>query len=347
MLSASYAGGIIGPLVATMADRIGRKTGMLVGLTIFTIGSVLMVIFPNIFIFFVAILLGTFGRNIVIPAMVAYIGDQVPFESRGKAIGIVETSWSLAFILFIPLVGLLMEKFGWQTPFIFLAVSGLIMLASVQIVIPPDNIPRHAYRQNPFAYLKLVLANRYAVYGLVMGVFIFTGSASIQIIYGVWLQDAFKLSITALGLASTVIGFAQLAGELLSAALVDRIGKKKSVYIGLVITIFVSAMIFWLDDTLPGSLVWLFIFFIGLEYAVISSLSMMSEIVPEACASVIAIFYATVSIGFTVGPAVAPLLYRHGFSVNTLSCIFLFGCGLFFLSKIRMPKNAVRDKLPA
>jgi MFS family permease len=100
-----------------------------------------------------------------------------------------------------------------------------------------------------------------------------------------------------------------------------------------------AGMIFWLDNTLSGSLVWLFIFFIGLEYAVISSLSMMAEIVPQARASVIAIYYATVSIGFSLGPAVTPLLYRHGFALNSLACVFLFGGALFFLVKIRLAEN--------
>ena len=337
VLSASYAGGIIGPFVATVSDKTGRKAGMLLGLFIFTLGTFVIVIWPNLFIFFLAIMLATIGRNIVIPAMVAYIGDHVPFEKRGAAIGIIETSWSLAFILCIPLVGLLIEEVGWKAPFTILALCSVAMITAVQIALPRDEVRKPSYRQQPFAYLHLVLNNRSAVSGLIMGLFVFTGSASIQIIFGAWLEDSFKLSVTALGLAAMVIGFAQLGGELLSTTLTDRLGKKRSVYIGLCLSILVCAMIFRLDDTLQGALIWLFIFFIGLEYAVISSISMMSEIVPDARASMIATYFATVSIGFSIGPIISTKLYNIGFPAIALACVILFSAGIFFLSRIRIP----------
>ena len=337
VLSASYAGGIIAPFVATISDQTGRKAGMLLGLIIFTLGALVVVIWPNVFIFFLAILLATIGRNIVIPAMVAFIGDNVPFEKRGAAIGIIETSWSLAFILCIPLVGLLIERVSWQAPFTILALCSVAMLAAVQIGIPRDVVRKPSSRQQPFLYLHLVLKNRCAVYGLIMGLFVFTGSASIQIIFGAWLEESFNLSVPALGLAAAVIGFAQLGGELLSTTLVDRVGKKRSIYFGLCLSILVSAMIFRLDDTLTGALIWLFIFFIGLEYAVISSISMMSEIVPEARASMIATYFATVSIGFSIGPIISTKLFRIGFPANALACVVLFSAAIFFLSKTRIP----------
>ena len=337
VLSVSYAGGIIGPFVAAVSDKTGRKTGMLLGLFIFALGTLVMAVWPNLSVFFVAIMLATIGRNIVIPAMVAFISDHVPFEKRGAAIGIIETSWSLAFILCIPLVGLLIERVSWTAPFTILALCSIAMIIAVQIAIPRDMMRKPSYRQQPLSYLHLVLNNRGAVYGLIMGLFVFTGSASIQIIFGVWLEDSFKLSVTALGLAAVVIGFAQLGGELLSTIMTDRFGKKRSVYFGLCLSILVSAMIFWFDDTLPGALVWLFIFFIGLEYAIISSISLMSEIVPEARASMIATYFATVSIGFSIGPIISTKLYNIGFPAVAMACVLLFSAGIFFLSRIRLP----------
>jgi predicted MFS family arabinose efflux permease len=61
--------GACGPLLATIADSKGRKTGMLLGLSIFTIGALLVVIWPTFPVFIVAIMLTVLGKYIFDPSM--------------------------------------------------------------------------------------------------------------------------------------------------------------------------------------------------------------------------------------------------------------------------------------
>ncbi len=56
------------------------------------------------------------------------------------------------------------------------------------------------------------------------------------VVYGVWLEDRFGLSVVALGTATIAIGIAELAGESLTAFLSDRLGLKRSVIIGLILS---------------------------------------------------------------------------------------------------------------
>ena len=44
------------------------------------------------------------------------------------------------------------------------------------------------------------------------------------VIYGAWLEKAFNISIVALGIATGVIGIAELVGEVLVATISDRFG---------------------------------------------------------------------------------------------------------------------------
>ena len=49
-------------------------------------------------------------------------------------------------------------------------------------------------------------------------------------IYGAWLEKAFNISIVALGIATGVIGIAELAGEILVATISDRSGLKSMLH---------------------------------------------------------------------------------------------------------------------
>ena len=70
--------------------------------------------------------------------MQAYLGDRVPYEKRGLPLALTELSWSLSFIIGVPLTGFLISKYGLTSPFPWLAGLGLLAL------IPP--IPPAACR---------------------------------------------------------------------------------------------------------------------------------------------------------------------------------------------------------
>ena len=87
--------------------------------------ALLVTIWPGYTTFFIAVLLMTLSTLVFLPAMQAYIGDRVAYKRRGRAMGLTELSWSLAFIFGVPLVGWLLGRSGaWQSPFPLLAVPG-------------------------------------------------------------------------------------------------------------------------------------------------------------------------------------------------------------------------------
>src|SRR5512136_3073260 len=57
-LAASMATSAVGPFIAPIADRRGRKIGMLIGMGIFLMGTISDWIFPCYLTFFLAIMLG-------------------------------------------------------------------------------------------------------------------------------------------------------------------------------------------------------------------------------------------------------------------------------------------------
>ena len=54
------------------------------------------------------------------PSLHAFLGDAVPYSERARAIGIIELSWSSAWLLGVPTSGYLIQRFGWRSPWALL-----------------------------------------------------------------------------------------------------------------------------------------------------------------------------------------------------------------------------------
>lgn len=337
-MAISMATAAIGPFVAPIADRHGRRTGMLIGLGIFLVGTLLAGLLPGYLTFFLVILLGNLGNNIFVPAIQAYLSDRTPYQKRGLYIAISELSWALAFILFVPLVGLVIEKVTWYAPFWFLSVLAVLMIVLVLIFIPNDASETRSEETPLFADFKKVLTFTPALLGMLMGLLIIVGNEVVNVVYGVWIKDSFGLQIAALGAASAVIGFSELAGEGVTAYLADHLGKEKTIFMGLAASSLFVLTLPWLGKSVVGVMIWLFLFYFTFEVIIISALPMMSEVMPQARATMMALFIAALSLGRALGDVLGPFLYQGGFWINAIACIVLNVLAGLILTRIKLPQ---------
>ena len=314
--------GTFGPFAATVADQRGRKFGMLLGLGIFTAGVSVVVFWPTFPGLVIALILSTMGKFIFDPVMQAYIGDRVPYERRGLAIAITEFGWSLAFIVGIPLMGFVISRSGWMAPFSLLALLGALTLVMLIFILPRDD-----HRPNPdstvFSNIRLVLASVPTLAGISIGLWASASNEVVNLIFGVWLEDAFALQIAALAGASAVIGFSELAGEGLVAGFVDKLGKPRAVAMGLVANCGAALLLPLIGRTPAGALVGLFLFYITFEFTLVSIVPMMTEALPEARATVMAFNVSAFSLGRAIGAPLAPFLYHYGFAVTAAGAVVL------------------------
>jgi predicted MFS family arabinose efflux permease len=337
-MAISMATAAIGPFVAPIADRHGRRAGMLIGLGLFLLGTLLAGLFPGYPTFFLVILLGNLGNNIFVPAIQAYLSDRTPYKKRGLYIAISELSWALAFILLVPLAGLIIDKVTWYAPFWILSGLAVLMIVLVLVFIPNDKDQTPAGEEVPlFADFKKVLTYTPALLGMLLGLLIIVGNEMVNVVYGLWIKDSFGLQIAALGAASAVIGFAELAGEGITAYLADHLGKERTIFIGLAASSLFVLTLPWLGGSVIGVMIWLFLFYFTFEMIIISALPMMSEVMPQARATMMALFIAALSMGRALGDVLGPWLYQGGFWVNASACIVLNLLAGVILTKIKLP----------
>ncbi len=328
--------GMLGPLLAPVADRFGRKTGMLLGLGIYIFGVGLVAVWPSFPTFFVALVLANLGNQVFLPAMQAYLGDRIAYRRRGRVLALTELSWSLSFILLVPLMGVLIARLGWTAPFWVLTVLGLLVFAWLAWRVPADRVVTGGRPPALWRNLGQVLASPVAWVALSFGLLITLANEVVNVVFGVWMGDAFGLDIATLGLAATAIGLAELSGEGATAALVDRIGKKRAVGIGLALTSLASLALPWLGQNLWGGLAGLFLFYLGFEFTLVSYIPVMTEVMPQSRATLMAANLAAFSLGRALGAPAGLWLYTLGFGANAAIALVLNGLALLALRRVRV-----------
>jgi len=251
-LSLRSAAGGAGPLLASFAESRGRWLGMMMGLLMFAGGCGLVVLYPSYLTFVAALIFTLLGNFVYLSSMQAYLGDRVPYNRRGLVLAITEVGWSLSFIIGVPIVGWLISRRGWQAPFPILFGMGLVAALGLFLLVP-RSAEVSELRPSMLGNLKSVLTNPLALFALSGGVSFSLGNEAVNLVFGVWLEEAFNLQLAALGYIAAVIGFSELGGEVLVGTFVDRIGKARAVTIGLVMNSVAALSLAWLGRSEIGA----------------------------------------------------------------------------------------------
>lgn len=207
----------------------------------------------------------------------AWIGHRVPYSSRGRAIGMFETSWAIALLVGAPVLAALISWVGWRGPYVLLVVTSVGAAVAVGLgvrrgVVAPSG-PRPADRVAlPVTAWAPMLASA-ATAGAGLGTFVVSGA---------WLDDAYGLSTGGLGVVAAAFGAVELASSSSVAGFGDRIGARRSVLAGLVILGIGVTTMLSAGDSRAIAITGLLVFLSGFEFGFVSSLTLVTEAAPDA-----------------------------------------------------------------
>jgi len=319
LLAANQVTGLLSPLFGPLGDRWGYRRMMLTGLIMLTAGALIGGALPIYGAVMLALFLAGLGKSIFDPALHAYAGEQVPYRRRGLAIGVVEFSWAGSSLLGIPLIGLLMERLGWRSPFWVLGGVGALSAFALGMLIP-RNRPQRPVSSGPSGFRgawRRLGRERAAVGALGFCFLASMANDNLFIVYGAWLEEYFGLSVVAVGTATLVIGAAELVGEGLTAFIADRLGLGRSVMVGLALSGLSYALLPWVGRTLPMALAGLFVTFLTFEFTIVTAFSLFTEVLPGARATMMSATAAATSIGRVVGALIGGSVWLAGGLVAT------------------------------
>ncbi len=334
LIAVNQATGLLSPLFGPLSDRWGYRTMLLVAVGLLGTGMLLGALVPVYSAILIALFLAGLAKSIFDPALQAYVGERVPYPRRGLVIGVIELSWSGSSLIGIPIMGLLIEWVGWQAPFLVLAVLGILALGGLGLLIPAGHDRQQHARYNPGFRegWRQLRANRMALGGLGFGFLAAMANDNLFVVYGAWLEQAFALSLVALGAATTAIGLAEMLGEMLTASVADRLGLKRALVAGTGLATLAYAGLPLMDQSLPLALLGLFLVFLTFEFGVVTAISFFTEVLPGARATMMSAFLAVASLGRVSGALLGgPVWLGGGFLATGMVSAILNGLALLCL----------------
>jgi MFS family permease len=172
-------------VMSTLADRYGRRPVYVACVLIFVAGSALAVVSHDYAAFLIARAVQAFGAGGIFPVATAAIGDVVPPQRRGAALGLVAATWGLAAVLGPVYGGMVTHFVSWR--FIFapnFPIAAFVIAYALRYV--PMNAPRARGPLDVAGLFLLCIGLLFLMYGI-------NGVHPITIAFGVLLLALFVL----------------------------------------------------------------------------------------------------------------------------------------------------------
>ncbi|MBS1760470.1 MAG: MFS transporter [Bacteroidetes bacterium] len=235
ILLASYpiSSFVAGLIMFFLADKFERKKLLLFTYTGFIIGTAACGFANSYYLLLIArIVAGLFG-GIIGGQVLAMIGDLFPYERRGTAMGAVMSAFAIASSVGVTISLYLVELFhdNWHTPFLLVALLGLIILylASQNLPVLNSHLKSSIVLNKKFSFQKLytVLAHKESGKTLLFSSIMMMGHFLIIPFITSYMEFNMGYSKSVIPVVYLVGGLASLLAALFLGRLSDKVGKLK------------------------------------------------------------------------------------------------------------------------
>lgn len=312
LVTVQVGSGLLSLVGGTLADRVGGRTTMALGIGGYVAGSLICGLSTSFGAFLLGYVFLGLGTTLYLPALQSYVSHQTPYSQRGRVMGMLELPWALAGIVGVPLLTWLVKLRGdVGLVYLLLALGSLLALGATLTLLPNDRSGGAAWRAvtSPWKLLGRPTVRAITLFcGLMLG-----AQELMFIVQSAWQEHYFGLDTAARGQLFSLFGVAELAASTGVALLADRLGLRRAVLIGATATALSYL-------ALPGLLASAALYAAGLfglmlcfEFTLVASLPLIAEIVPEARGTTIALSRTGADIGKVTGSLLsAPLWMAFG-----------------------------------
>ena len=154
--------------VGRLGDLLGRRRLLLGGIFIFTVASGLCAVAPTLWLLIAARGAQGLGAAVMMALTMALVGETVPKEKTGSAMGLLGTMSAVGTALGPSLGGVLIAAFSWRAMFLVNVPLGILTLFMAYRHLPIDRRSPAAGRSGFDLLGTLLLALTLAAYALAM-----------------------------------------------------------------------------------------------------------------------------------------------------------------------------------
>ncbi len=154
--------------VGRLGDLTGRRRLLLAGVFLFTVASVLSGLAPTLWLLIGARAVQGLGAAIMMALTIAFVGEMVPKDKTGTAMGLLGSMSAIGTALGPSLGGVLIAGLGWRAIFFLNVPLGILALLLAYRYLPIDRHRPTTDRTRFDSVGTLMLALTLGVYALAM-----------------------------------------------------------------------------------------------------------------------------------------------------------------------------------
>ena len=335
VISISELTGFLAPLIGNFVDRVSRRASMMIGLSGTTLGALLMAGAPNLVVLALGLTILNLLKSCFDLGMGAWITDHVPFERRGRVVGITETSWALSLLAGVSLLGVITAVTSWRVACVvgavFVVACGLWLDSRLRNNDEPRRAADHAVAGVRNGSTWLVPLSMFGLMG---------ASQCLFVTFGAWLTDDYGFDAAGIAAVGFGLGAGELFASVSSARMTDRLGKERSVMLGALVMLPTAGILAGFNGSLIVGLAALALFIIGFEYGVVSLIPVATNLFAGAPGKGFGLVIGAGTFGRGVLTVIATGLYDRTGVVG--ACIAAMVCAA--LSAATMARYRVQPR---
>ncbi|MFD8023397.1 MFS transporter [Streptomyces lavendulae] len=154
--------------VGRLGDLVGRRRLLLAGILLFTGASVLCGLAPTLWLLIAARAAQGLGAAVMMALTMAFVGETVPKEATGRAMGLLGTTSAIGTALGPSLGGVLLAGPGWRAVFLVNVPLGVLAFLLARRHLPADRPGSGAGRARFDRAGTLLLAAALGAYALAL-----------------------------------------------------------------------------------------------------------------------------------------------------------------------------------
>ena len=301
--------GLLSPLTGRLADHLGQRQAMAGGLASVALGASLAASAQHVVWLALALVVLSQSKVLFDLGLTTWIAEQVPYERRGRIVGLTETSWAGGLLIGVSTMGLITAATNWRVGYLTGAAAALVMAAVVYRRVTP--LPARHERPERAATGRIP---RWGIAAVLSVTCLMGASQALFVTFGSWLEDTFGLGAVGLAAITVALGLGELFASLTSARNTDHWGKELSTAGGAALMVPTGLVLAVWHDQMAVGIVLLVIAILGFEFAIVSSLAIGSRLVPGSPARGVGAMIAAGTSGRAIVSVPATALYeRSGF----------------------------------
>jgi len=273
----SELSGFASPFAGRIVDRLTHRNSMVLGLIGSAVGCTIAAVSTSPLMFAVGVTILALTKQSFDLGLGAWIADHVPYNQRGKIVGLTETAWALGLLVGVSIMGLITAATNWRIGFAFAVLCLVVSIFVIfNRVTNEARVPHESRSTTP----QRITGNSWLV---VFTMFCIMCSAqNLFVTFGAWLEDEFQFGAARLAVAGFSLGLVELVASVSSSRQTDKWGKERSIALGALLVIPGGIFLCLGSNNLIIGLIGVFIYFLGFEFSVVSLLSLATSLVPNS-----------------------------------------------------------------